>query len=86
MITYRNSADVRNAVARVLADAAEFGTDDLSALLSDIVFNTDLHVTEAAALAISEGGDTFAAELSTLVADYTDDALAFRVALALYTR
>jgi hypothetical protein len=86
-VTYRSAAEVRTAVARYLADAAEIGTDHLVADLSDVLFNTTEHVVEAAAMAISEGGDAFPAELSTLVADEQEnpDRLAFRVAMALYT-
>src|SRR5690349_7146493 len=87
--TLRSAAEVRAKIARYLTDAAEIGSDHLAADISNVLFNTDLHVAEASAMAITEGGDTFVAELSTLHADHeaggiSDDRLAFLVAMLLH--
>ena len=90
--TLHSADEVRAKVARYLADAAEIGSDHLAADISNVMFNTDLHVVEASAMAAAEGeGDPFPAELATLHAqheegDLSDDRFAFLVAMALYTR
>lgn len=91
-ITYTSAAQVRGAVARLLSTAAEVGTEFLPGELSEVLFNTQVHVVEASALGAVEGwGDGFPAELANLHAQHEEegestDLLAFRVALALYTR
>jgi hypothetical protein len=89
-----NSADeVRSKVARYLSDAVEVGTEYLPGDISHVLFNTAEHVVQASALAAVEGeGDGFPAELAEIHADFEErqtgntDLLAFKVAMALYTR
>jgi len=83
-VTYRTPAQLRAAVTRALLDAAEAGPDELSAELSEIIFNTDEHLLEASVMALTEGGDTFAAELSTAHSEFDGYELAFKVAMALH--
>lgn len=90
--TLRSADQVRAKVARYLSDAVEVGTDLVAGDLHHVVFNTDLHVMEwAAECAVLGEGDGFPAELAELLeqADkghWSGDKLAFRVAMALYTR
>lgn len=90
--TFRSADAVRAKVARYLTDAAEIGTDLLAGDLHHVMFNTTEHVIEASALAAVEGeGDGFPAELAELISEaeengWSPDKLAFRVAMALYTR
>jgi hypothetical protein len=83
---YTTAAQVRAKVARYLTDAAEVGTEYLLGDLSNVLFNTDVRLVEASAMAIVDGGDTFLAELNELVEQHQDrpDLLAFQVAMLLH--
>lgn len=91
--TLRSADEVRTKVARYLTDAVEVGTGFLLQDIRNVLFNTTEHVLEAAAMAAVEGeGDGFPAELQQLHEEFekdqsgNTDLLAFKVAMALYTR